>query len=75
MPSRKGSPNKVSATVKDNILAVFTRLGGTAEMTKWAARNKDDFYKMYARLAPKEITGEGGRPIEVNVNNRPWKDG
>jgi len=53
--SRKGRPNKVSAQVKDNIVAVFTRLGSTAAMAEWAKENKTDFYKMYAALAPKEI--------------------
>lgn len=54
MASRKGRPNKVSATVKDNILAVFNRLGGTAEMAKWAKDNPSEFYRMYGRLAPVE---------------------
>jgi hypothetical protein len=53
--SRKGSPNKVGAQVKDNILAVFTRLGSTAAMAEWAKEHRTEFYKMYASLAPKEI--------------------
>jgi hypothetical protein len=53
----KGTPNKVSGTAKENIIAVFTRLGSTAAMAKWAADNQTEFYKLYARLLPTEIEG------------------
>jgi hypothetical protein len=53
--SRKGSPNKIGAQVKDNLVAVFTRLGSTAAMAAWAKDHQSEFYKMYAALAPKEI--------------------
>lgn len=65
MPSRKGSPNKLGGLAKDNIAAVFTRLGGTAEMAKWAKENQTDFYKLYARLVPVQLTGEGGGPVKT----------
>ncbi len=69
MASRKGRPNKVGATAKENILAVFTRLGGTAQMAKWASDNQTEFYKLYGRLIPVEsqVTGAGGGPIEHKV--------
>lgn len=52
-----GTPNKVSAQAKDNILQVFQRLGGVTEMTKWAKANKTIFYsRIYARLLPKDVT-------------------
>jgi hypothetical protein len=54
MASRKGSPNKISGQARENIAAVFTRLGGTAAMAEWAAENKSEFYKLYARLVPVE---------------------
>lgn len=38
------------------MIAVFTRLGGTAEMAKWAKDNLTEFYKLYARLIPTEST-------------------
>jgi len=63
----KGSLNKVSATAKENIIAVFTRLGGTAAMADWARENQSDFYKLYARLLPVEHTGEGGGPIRTRT--------
>ena len=49
---RKGTPNKVTATARENIIAVFNRLGGTAAMAEWARENQTEFYKLYARLIP-----------------------
>lgn len=55
---KAGTPNKVTAVVKDNVLAVFNRLGGTSGMADWAEENKTEFYKIYARLIPAEIKQE-----------------
>lgn len=65
MASRKGSPNKLSGTAKENIAAVFTRLGGTAAMASWAEENQTEFYKLYAKLVPLSVGGIDGKPIEV----------
>ena len=51
----KGAKNKLTASVKGNIVAVFTRLGATAAMADWAADHRTDFYRLYARLAPTEL--------------------
>jgi len=59
VPSRKGSPNKLNAGAKENIAAVFTRLGGTAEMAKWAKENQTEFYRLYGRLVPVEQQHSG----------------
>src|SRR5580765_3160545 len=56
MPRPKGVPNKLGAQAKENIVAVFTRLGGTAAMAAWARRNQTEFYRLYARLIPGEST-------------------
>ena len=53
----KGSGNKFSGDAKENVVAVFTRLGGTAAMAEWARENPTEFYKIYAKLVPMEHTG------------------
>jgi hypothetical protein len=58
----KGARNKLTANVKENIIAVFTKLGGTAAMAKWAGENLTEYYKIYARLAPTQV--------EVDVEHR-----
>lgn len=51
---QKGAVNLVGATAKENMLAVFTRLGGTHAMAEWARENQTEFYKIYGRLIPLE---------------------
>lgn len=53
-----GARNKIGAQVKENIIAVFTRLGGTAAMAEWAKENLTEFYRLYGRLIPSEVIGE-----------------
>lgn len=55
-----GAKNKVPQAAKENIQAVFVRLGGTKAMSDWANDNKTEFYKIYARLLPVQGTGENG---------------
>jgi hypothetical protein len=60
-----GTPNKVSAQAKDNIVEVFVKLGGVPEMVKWARKNKDTFYtKLYARLIPKDLSVSADAGLE-----------
>ena len=54
MASRKGRPNRIGAEVKENVIAVFNRLGGTHAMAEWAKKHMGEFYKLYARLIPTE---------------------
>ena len=71
----KGTPNKVTASAKENILAVFNRLEGTAGMAKWARKHQTEFYKLYGRLIPVEshVSGSLGtyeaQPIPVEHRN------
>jgi len=60
-----GTPNKLSSTVKDNVITVFNELGGTDHMKTWASDNPTQFYNIYSKLLPLEVTGagEGGEHI------------
>lgn len=64
---QKGSENRLTGLAKDNIAAVFNRLGGTAGMAAWAEENKTEFYRLYARLIPVQLTGEGGGPLQARL--------
>lgn len=55
---KAGTPNKLSGIAKENVIAVFNRLDGTAGMAEWASENKTEFYKIYARLLPTDSTVE-----------------
>jgi hypothetical protein len=63
----KGAKNILSGSAKENIVAVFTRLGGTVAMCEWAKANQTEFYKIYGRLLPIEanLSGADGGPLQI----------
>lgn len=63
----KGTPNKLSASAKENIALVFERMGGVEGMLKWAKTNRTEFYKIYPRLLPLEVSGADGAGITVVI--------
>lgn len=63
----KGTPNKLGTTAKENIAAVFVRLGGTAAMAKWAEENQTAYYSIYSKLLPHEITGDAENPVHLVI--------
>lgn len=42
----------------------FDGIGGVEALKTWAKANQTDFYKLYGRLIPQEITGKDGGPID-----------
>jgi len=65
---KKGVPNKLSGSVKQNIVGVFDKIGGREKMAKWAEDNQTDFYRLYGRLAPTEIEANVKGKVIVNLN-------
>lgn len=63
---KKGTPNKLSSGVKSNIVGVFDKIGGREAMAKWAKDNQTEFYRLYARLLPTEVSGVDGGEIPVS---------
>lgn len=66
---KAGVPNKLSSTVKDNVIAVFDALGGIDHMATWASENPNNFYNIYAKILPiqQEIGGIDGSSIPLSV--------
>ena len=44
----------VGVNAKAQLTEAFTKLGGVAGLVKWGKDNKTEFYKLWARLIPKE---------------------
>lgn len=63
----KGTPNHMSSGVKANIIGVFDKIGGRDAMAKWAYENQTEFYKLYGRLLPTELTGPEGGPLTIKL--------
>ena len=64
---KKGTPNKVTATVREGLETVFHALGGADHMTAWAKENPTEFYKLLSKLIPVQVTGEEGGPVELKI--------
>lgn len=66
---KAGVPNKMSMTVKENVIQVFDMLGGIEHMATWASDNPNQFYAIYSKLMPlqTEISGVDGSPIPLSI--------
>ena len=51
----KGTPNKLTASIKDAFSEAFVKLGGVEALVKWGMSNKTDFYKLAAKLIPIQV--------------------
>lgn len=75
MARTNGAKGKLGATAKENLIAVFTRLGGTAAMAEWAKENQSDFYRIYAKLIPQQVDVDVTvRPCDVSSEPLAAKD-
>ena len=55
----KGTPNKVTASIKQAITEAFDNLGGVPALVRWGQANPDGFYGLWGRLAPKVVVVSG----------------
>jgi hypothetical protein len=69
---KAGTPNKVSITVKQNVISVFDEIGGIEAMATWAKDNRSEYYRIYSRLAPvsQEISGADGADLPLSIGLR-----
>ena len=49
-----GSKNKFT-TLKNAFIETFEEIGGVDNLVEWARANQTEFYRMVARLMPKEV--------------------
>lgn len=55
-----GTPNKLTRTVKDTVLAVFNDLQNDPKVNlqEWAKNNATEFYRIAAKLIPTDIRAD-----------------
>lgn len=63
----KGTPNKLGASAKDSLARAFDKLGGIERLVAWAQENETEFYRIWSKLLPLEVTGEGGEPLKMVI--------
>ena len=65
----KGSPNKLSRDIKEDILEVYGMLGGSKGLYKWAKENENDFrLKLLLRCVPV------AQEVKTDFNGTTWDD-
>lgn len=71
---RAGTPNKLTTSAKAALHEAFVELGGVPALVRWGKKAPTEFYKIWARLVPLEVTGEGGQPLFQTIVYTPAKD-
>ena len=69
----KGSPNKLTATIKDMILQALNDAhedGGAAYLKQQAIKNPAAFLTLVGKVLPLQLTGEGGGPMQFEKIER-----
>ena len=64
-----GSKNKFT-TLKSAFIEVFEEIGGVDNLVEWARCNQTEFYKMLARLMPREIHADVNTAYSLVECNR-----
>lgn len=67
---KAGVPNKKTAEVKQALTDVYHGIGGVKRFTQWADEQPTEFYKLFAKLLPTEVTGKDGGPIQGRLEVR-----
>ena len=69
---QKGTPNKMTALLKDAIIEAATLAGddgGLVEyLRKQARQNPGPFMALLGKVLPMQVTGEDGGPVQVVIN-------
>jgi len=62
-----GYPNKVTISVKAALEAAFDGLGGVPALIAWAEKEPAEFYRLWGKLLPKNVTIEGGAQLGIVI--------
>lgn len=63
--SRKGKPNKITASVKAAILSAFDTVGGEHYLARQAEENPQAFMTLLGKVLPTQLTGDPENPVTV----------
>lgn len=64
---KKGVPNKTTASVKLALTEAFKGLGGVPALLSWAKSDPSEFYKLWAKMLPQEVTVPDGSSVQAVV--------
>ena len=61
---KKGTPNKITAQLKDSILAALAGAGGIEYLQRTAESHPAAFLTLVGKVLPLQVTGEDGGPVK-----------
>lgn len=64
----KGAQTRQTKAVKQCIINAFEEMGGVKNLVKWGKENQTEFYKLWGRMIPHEVTGEDGGDVKITIN-------
>ena len=62
-----GFPNKTTVSVKAALEAAFQGLGGVPALIAWAEKEPAEFYRLWGKLLPRNVTIEGGAQLGIVI--------
>lgn len=62
---QKGTPNRITKTVREAILGAFDELGGQKWLVKLGKNDEKAFASLLGKVLPTQLTGADGGPIMV----------
>lgn len=62
---KKGTPNKVTAAVKDALAQSFDELGGVAYLVKVGRNDPKTYCALLGKLLPMQVGGDPENPLEL----------
>lgn len=64
---QKGTPNKVTAEIKDMVIQALSESGGVEYLKDQARENPNAFLGLVGKVLPLQVTGANGSPLVVEV--------
>ena len=66
-PGRPPGPNRVTVSVKAALEAAFQGLGGVPALIAWAEKEPGEFYRLWGKLLPRNVTIDGGAQLGIVI--------
>lgn len=70
--SRKGIPNKTTVAMKDALQQAFDQLGGVPALVRFGQSQPADFYKLWIKMLPQDVTLTG--KVVTSVSDKPLSE-
>jgi len=62
-----GYPNKTTVSVKAALEQAFLGLGGVPALIAWGQQEPAEFYRLWGKLLPRNVTIEGGAQLGIVI--------